>query len=248
MPELVFKVMLFASHTIPFSSQQFHLIEQQAISLSRSLGVGKLSNPKIAPSLLGFVSEGVKFAFSNNVGHGDEELLLGSRLNFLSILSKYATWIKRNKEQRAVLRADLDAREADLRAHADFEEVHEDELAALASFRKALGIKESKREATSPSSVAHNDVTDYSSDEEGTKSVSSGKRRRLSRSGSVSSMRSRMSSVQNSLSPLEEEDDTAMEESPVNEDEESLSSENRSPGQAKTYSQEPIEEGSSEED
>jgi hypothetical protein len=95
--------------------------------------------------------------------------------------------------------------------------VHDDDLAAIASFRNALGIKESKRQATSPRSVttdANHSVTDYSSDEDDPRSVSSGKRPRLSHGGSVSSARSRMSSVQNSLSPLLEEDDTA-EDSPA---------------------------------
>jgi hypothetical protein len=51
----------------------------------KSLGVGKLSDPKLSPSLLGFIHAGVKFAFSNDAG---DDLLLGSRLSFMSILSK----------------------------------------------------------------------------------------------------------------------------------------------------------------
>lgn len=118
-----------------------------------------------------------------------------------------------------MLQRDLDEKEAELREHPDFDEVHEDDLAAIASFRNALGIKEPKQEETSPRSVAtgaHHSVTDYSSDEEdhAQRSVSSGKRPRLSHGGSVNSARSRMSSVQNSLSPLLEEDDT-LEESPA---------------------------------
>jgi hypothetical protein len=117
-----------------------------------------------------------------------------------------------------VLQRDLDEKEAELREHPDFGEVHEDDLAAIASFRNALGIKESKQEETSPRSVvtdANHNVTDYSSDEEdhAQRSVSSEKRPRLSQGGSVSSTRSKMSSVQSSLSPLLEEDDT-VEESP----------------------------------
>lgn len=65
--------------------EKFQLIEQQAAHLSKSLGVGKLSDPKLSPTLLGFVRVGVKFAFSND---DNDELLLGSRLSFLSILSK----------------------------------------------------------------------------------------------------------------------------------------------------------------
>lgn len=60
------------------------MLEQQAARLSSSLGVGKLSDAKLAPSLLGFLRNGIKFAFS----YDDGELVLGSRLSFLSILSK----------------------------------------------------------------------------------------------------------------------------------------------------------------
>jgi len=70
--------------TTTFSlSFQFHMLEQQAARLSSSLGVGKLSDPKLIPSLLGFLRNGIKFAFSH-----DDETVLGGRLNFLSICSK----------------------------------------------------------------------------------------------------------------------------------------------------------------
>lgn len=146
-----------------------------------------------------------------------------------SALSRYANWIRRNKEQRNVLQCDLDDREATLREHPDFDEVHDDDLAAIASFRNALGIKESKRQVTLPRRVttdANHSVTDYSSDEDDPRSVASGKRPRLSHGGSVSSARSRMSSVQNFLSPLLEEEDT----------EENSPEENASPPTAKRRS------------
>lgn len=66
-------------------ARQFQLLEQQAARLSSTLGVGKLTDKKLASSLLGFLRNGIKFAFSSD---DDGELVLGSRLSFLSILSK----------------------------------------------------------------------------------------------------------------------------------------------------------------
>lgn len=66
-------------------AEQFHLLEQQAARLSQSLGVGKLNDPKLTESILGFVRNGIKFAFDH---HDDDEFELGARLNFLSIMSK----------------------------------------------------------------------------------------------------------------------------------------------------------------
>ena len=81
--------------------QQFLDLEQQAWKLSQSLGVGKLSK-ELAPALLGFVQEGIRFAFSNTGGDEDEEdeWALGTRLSFLRILVKYANWAKKNKTQQ----------------------------------------------------------------------------------------------------------------------------------------------------
>ena len=52
-----------------------------------SLGVGKLSDKKLASALIGFVQEGVRFAFHGDKV-GEDELVLGSRLPFLLIMSK----------------------------------------------------------------------------------------------------------------------------------------------------------------
>ena len=68
-----------------FYREKFQLMEQNAAHLSKSLGVSKLSDPKLSKTLLEFVRAGVKFAFSNN---DNDPFLLGSRLSFLSILSK----------------------------------------------------------------------------------------------------------------------------------------------------------------
>jgi len=52
-----------------------------------SLGVGKLSDPRLSPALQGFLKEGIRFAFSTT-DNGQDELVLGSRLSFLAIMSK----------------------------------------------------------------------------------------------------------------------------------------------------------------
>lgn len=64
--------------------EQWHLLEQQATRLSQSLGVGKLSDSALTQSILGFIRNGIMFAFSDD----DGEYELGARLNFLSIVSK----------------------------------------------------------------------------------------------------------------------------------------------------------------
>ena len=67
---------------------QFKALEHKASRLAASLGVGKLSDPKLVPALLGFVTEGIRFAFSNDDPGSEEEFVVGSRLSFLLILTK----------------------------------------------------------------------------------------------------------------------------------------------------------------
>jgi hypothetical protein len=52
-----------------------------------------------------------------------------------SALSRYANWIRRNKEQRDVLQCDLDDREATLREHPDFDEVHDDDPSVISKWK-----------------------------------------------------------------------------------------------------------------
>ena len=56
---------------------------ERADRLSKTLGVGKLSDPKLIPAVLEFVKEGVRFAFSE-----DEQLSLGSRIYFLAMIGR----------------------------------------------------------------------------------------------------------------------------------------------------------------
>jgi len=119
-----------------------------------------------------------------------------------------------------VLRRDLEEAEADLRDHPDFHEVLADDLAILASFRKALGFKEVTRQEASPRSVTDDDSRnsmgdDYSDEGDSVTKASVGtiRSRRSHGGASVSSIRSKLSTAANSLSPLYEED-ASMEESP----------------------------------
>jgi len=119
--------------------KQFQAIVQQAHRFSQSLGVKKLSDEEtLSPALAGFVKEGIRFSFSNS-----DDLMLGSRLTFLSIFIKYAHWIKRDPAHQNTISEYLHEKELELKRHEDFEEVHEDDLAALAEFRTALGLGDS---------------------------------------------------------------------------------------------------------
>lgn len=203
---------------------QFHELEQQAWKLSQSLGVGKLSK-QLAPALLGFVQEGIRFAFSDSDGADDEdEWALGTRLSFLKILVKYANWAKKKKDHKQALNEILDENELALHDHPDFEEVHKDDLAALEAFRKALGLeptavtKDDDDAATMTASMAtENDHVTPSPSTAGRYSRGSTNRSRMS---SVSGLRS--------LSPLYEEKsdgsvDGSADGSPKEQDEEGKS-------------------------
>lgn len=82
---------LLSFHRGPLTRVQFELLVLQASRLSASLGVGKLTDPKLKPSVLGFVREGVRIAFSTDVAGYEEDLPLGARLPFLHLMSKYVS-------------------------------------------------------------------------------------------------------------------------------------------------------------
>lgn len=67
---------------------QFEFIQSQASKLASSLGVAKIRDERLARALLGFVREGIRFAFSTEEDGSDEDLPLGCRLPFLRILTK----------------------------------------------------------------------------------------------------------------------------------------------------------------
>jgi cohesin complex subunit SA-1/2 len=227
----------------------FRSIESQASRLSMSLGVGKLTDKKLSQALLGFVQEGVRFAFYGDKA-GDDDLVLGSRLPFLLILSKYANWIKKNKAQVKAMKENIDAKEEELRFHPEFDEVHEDDRAALASFRESLGLKATlplSEISGSPHTVP-DDGTVMDSPAATTPSTSG---RRRSAPNTANSQRSRVSvqsSAQGSLSPLYEEDPAnSGDESPSPQKRRRLSNSLGSSITMSTVAEKKVDEGENEE-
>ena len=117
--------------------EKFDSLVTMAARFASSLGVGKIRDKLLNPALLGFVREGVRFAFSTDVKGSDEPLPLGCRLVFLSILTKYLMWIRPSKDYKLVLRNDFNSYEAALRTHSEYNDVYEDDLKCLNDFRKA---------------------------------------------------------------------------------------------------------------
>lgn len=155
--------------------EQFASLEQRASQFSQSLGVfGNLSDGKLAPALDGFVREGVRFSFSNIDANGEDTLVLGSRLSFLLLLSKYSNWVKKNKKSKAQIQPYIDQLELDMRNHEEFDQVHEDDLDALQKYRQSVGLK-SLPKMSSTVSVASSQasiVRDGDADDESMDSVS----------------------------------------------------------------------------
>ncbi len=209
----------------------FEKIVEQADRFSQSLGEGKkkkLTNETLSNALLGFMKEGIRFSFTNH-----EDFMVGSRLTFLPIFGKYARWVKKNAPYMDDIEDYLEDKELELRKHEEFQEVHEDDLAALEDFRKELGLGPSRILAEGASTVAsyqtgttgrssrtpatrvsggeydesdesRDDVHDLSSQVTPATSTGATSAARRSRASSGGSIRSRLSSVRSSLSPLYE--------------------------------------------
>lgn len=240
--------------------EQFEHLEQRGTQFSKKLGVfGKLSDDRLRPALNGFIREGVRFSFSNLDSNGEDTLVLGSRLSFLSILSKYASWIKKDKQAKKEIQSFMDEKEFELRAHEEFEDVHVDDLAALAAFRKDLGLKNLPK-ASSNVSVA-SELDDEEMDDEASDginelqspvaSVSS----RTSKASRASSVQSRASSRVSSLPALLEGDKESPQDSDSDEDSHfsagsaSKNSNNKRKSQTQnTYDENSEEESDSEDD
>lgn len=167
-----------------------------------SLGVGKISDARLSQALLNFMQEGIRFAFEGDASLEDD-LVLGSRLPFLLVLGKYSSWIKRNKNHRELLADILFSKEATLRAHPEFDEVHEDDLRCVSEFQDTLGIAAPKRRRVSPErtqdeSVGRASIRSAGTGTPGSGAASAGSRRPMSAAGS----RGSRFSVQSNLSPL----------------------------------------------
>jgi hypothetical protein len=186
----------------------FASMEQVASKLSSSLGVaGKFGNEVLKKSIRGFMREGIRFAFDGPNPGDDDELVVGSRLAFLSMLQKFTSWVKKDKDNLDNLTDFLIAKETELRRHSEFDEVHPEDLSCLANFRKSMGIKGE----ISYSIVSGTDGRSISM-AESPASTAVSSRRRTSTTGSRVSRLSGLS-VQSELSPLlEEDDDTRVED------------------------------------
>ena len=180
-------------------SFKFETAEHLASRLSMTLGVGKISDTRLSQALLNFMQEGIRYAFDGDANQSDD-LVLGSRLPFLQILSKYSTWIKKNNSHRRTLGEFILAKEDALRAHPEFNEVHPDDLAHITHFQDAIGVAEPRRRRVSPEKQEDMSVGRGSHrSTPGSAPPSAGSRRQMSVASS--SQRSRVS-VQSNLSPL----------------------------------------------
>ena len=203
--------------------ERFDLIVQQAGRLSQSLGVGKV-DAQLEKPLLGFCREGIRYAFSTDMTNGEEPLLPGGRLTFLALLGKYVSWIRRSSSFGDVVVHNVEEREEDLQDDPDYDQAHQDDLSALAAFRKTIGLKaadagtpaKSPRSVASHSQVSEGDESDVDSGKSpATTDAFKNKRPRLSRGSSVGSSIRSISGNLSFLSPLmEEDDDSADDESP----------------------------------
>jgi cohesin complex subunit SA-1/2 len=117
--------------------EKFDALVTLASKFSSALGVGKIRDKVLNAALLGFVREGVRFAFSTQMNGSDEPLPLGCRLVFLGIVTKYMTWIRHNKEFKLALRNALNSCETSLRNHPEYNTVFEEDLKSVIVFRKA---------------------------------------------------------------------------------------------------------------
>jgi len=215
---------------------------------------GKLSDDRLRPALNGFIREGVRFSFSNLDGNGEDTLVLGSRLSFLAILSKYASWIKKAKQAKKEIQSFMDEKEFELRGHEEFEDVHVDDLAALAAFRKDLGLK------NLPKASANVSVTSELDDEEMDDEASDGVNElqspvasvssRTSKASRASSVQSRASSRVSSLPALPEGDKESPQDSESDDEDSHFSagSSSKNSSKRKSQTQNTYDENSEEEE
>jgi cohesin complex subunit SA-1/2 len=233
--------------------EQFQHLEHRATQFSKKLGVfGKLSDEKLRPALNGFIREGVRFSFSNLDVNGEDTLVLGSRLSFLSILSKYASWIKKDKQAKKEIQSFMDEKEVELRNHEEFEDVHADDLVALAAFRKDFGLKNLPKVSSSVSVASEMDDDEEMEDEasDGVNEMQSPVASVSSRASKASRASSRASSRVSSLPALPEGDKESPQDSSSDSDEDSHFSAGNSSSnnKRKSQTQNTYEENSEESD
>ena len=128
------KSFLFPSFLSHEHEDKYNAIRTQASKLSSSLGVTKLSNPKMSPAMVGFVREGLRYAFScpkNDAGEDDQEQF-GDRLSFLGAVKPYLSWIKKEVGGKREIEGEYESREREFRSSLFFQEdVHGEMLKAF---------------------------------------------------------------------------------------------------------------------
>lgn len=155
------------------------------------------------------MKEGVRFAFHGDDGVEDE-MVLGSRFPFLLILSKYSNWAKKNKYGLEDLKQFVLEKEEVFKSHPEFNDVHEDDLKALGTFKESLGMEVDVAQVVSQDDESSEGDRSTVGTPSPSKSSTASTRRRIS---TVGSQRSRLS-TQSNLSPLEEEGDSDDDEDP----------------------------------
>jgi hypothetical protein len=126
-------------------------------------------------------------------------------------LSRYLNWIRRNENQLQTLRQDFNEMEKKLRSESEYNDIYEDDLATIEEFRLAGNLgkypfnKNAKTDAMDDGSFS-------------AESLDSRTRPRMSITSNISSIRSKMSATQASLSPLYEEGDGDRDSDDVGDD------------------------------
>ncbi|GMH66554.1 hypothetical protein TL16_g04458 [Triparma laevis f. inornata] len=129
---------------------KYNGIRTQASKLSSSLGVTKLSNPKMSPAMVGFVREGLRYAFScpkNDAGEDDQEQF-GDRLSFLGAVKPYLSWIKKEVGGRMEIEGEYSTREREFKTNLFFQDdVHGEILKAFGDDFISTIVTKKRKEA-----------------------------------------------------------------------------------------------------
>lgn len=184
---------------------QFAILDNMTRKLVQTINTGKIKDVGFKNGVLGFIREGMRFAFSRDDPESDEELVLGARLLFLRLLAKYLTLVKNNKAALNIIRLQLNHLEEAVRSDPDFDNVLEIDIDAISVFRNAGKFGEFVEDDTTVGGHSHA-ASSFASIR-----ASGVFRRRLSQGGSISSVPSK-ASTQGSLSPLPEERDGETED------------------------------------
>jgi hypothetical protein len=120
-------------------------------------------------------------------------------------LCRYSSWLRKEKEYLEETVDFLLSKEAELRSHQDFNEIHEDDLEALSSFKESLGMRR-----TAGSSHYDEETTIATRTTVATPSPPSSRK-----AGSTVGSRRSVQSNMSNLSPLEEGDSQEENDSPT---------------------------------